>query len=386
MLSLVEATTINAVAKNVLEFHRAARELDEHSVDFPKLDACLVTFERSRDADQVPTEFVAASRELDLQVEIIQERRRFDLGTLPALKKIIDLQKPDIVVTHSVKSHFLVWRSRVWRTFPWVAFHHGYTTTDLKMRAYNRFDRWSLPAADRLVTVCHAFARELTATTGVPLETISVQHNSIRPSSPPAAAEVQALKTRLGIADDERVVLTVGRLSREKAHNDLLAAYKLLREAHPEISSKLIIVGDGPEREKLENAAGSQGLKERVIFAGQVSGVQPFYAAADVFVLPSHSEGSPNVLLEAMAAGVPIVATNVGGVPEVVKNDETALLVPARDPAALAVDLALVLSDQNLADRLTATSAALIAERFTPEKYVRALVEIYRAVIEDRPA
>lgn len=384
ILSLVEATTINAVAKNVVEFHRAARELAEQALDFPNIEACVVTFERTRAPTQSPNDFVNAARKLELGVEIIPERRRFDLSAIAALRNVVELQRPDLVVTHSVKSHFLLWRSQLWREYPWVAFHHGYTTTDLKMRAYNWFDRWSLPVADRLVTVCHAFARELASSTGVPLEKISVRHNSVRPNPKVAAVDVQSLRTRLGIASDERIVLTVGRLSREKAHIDLLAAYKRLRATNPDISSKLIIVGDGPERGRLEAAADAHGIRERVIFTGQISEVQLFYAAAQVFALPSHSEGSPNVLLEAMAANLPIVATMVGGVTEIVKNNESALLVPAKDPRALAAAIVRVLTDQNLAERLTTTSAALIANQFTPEKYVRSLMEIYREVINVR--
>lgn len=387
ILSLVEATTINAVAKNVMEFHRAARELSEQCLDFPTIAAYLVTFERKRagtEAAQSPNEFVTAARQLQLEVEVIPERRRFDLRILPALRNVVELQKPDLVVTHSVKSHFLLWRSQLWREYPWVAFHHGYTTTDLKMRAYNWFDRWSLPTADHLVTVCHAFARELASSTGVPLEKISVRHNSVRPKPKVAAVDVQSLRTRLGIVSDERIVLTVGRLSREKAQIDLLAAYKRLPATNPDISSKLIIVGDGPERGRLEAAADAHGIKERVIFTGQISEVQLFYAAADVFALPSHSEGSPNVLLEAMAANLPIVATAVGGVPEILEDNESALLVPVNDAHAMAAAIARVLTDQNLAERLTNNSAALIANQFTPEKYVRALVEIYSEVIDRR--
>lgn len=387
ILSLVEATTINAVAKNVMEFHRAARELSEQCLDFPTIAAYLVTFERKRaatEATQAPNEFVMAARQLQLEVEVIPERRRFDLRTLPAVRNVVELQKPDLVVTHSVKSHFLLWRSQVWREYPWVAFHHGYTTTDLKMRAYNRLDRWSLPTADHVVTVCHAFARELASSTGVPLEKISVRHNSVRPKPRVAAVDVQSLRTRLGIASGDRIVLTVGRLSREKAQIDLLAAYKRLGATNPDISSKLIIVGDGPERRRLEAAADAHGIRERVIFTGQISEVQLFYAAAQVFALPSHSEGSPNVLLEAMAANLPIVATAVGGVPEILEDNESALLVPANDPQAMAAAIARVLTNQNLAERLTNNSAALIASRFTAEQYVRSLTEIYREVIDSR--
>src|SRR5438105_6332117 len=172
LLSIVEATTINAVAKSVLEFHSTARELKKPG-NFPAIEGLVVTFERAGRGS--PNEFVAAALAEGLEVLIIPERRRFDLKVIPALRKIVENRRPDIVVTHSVKSHFLLLRSRLWRTYPWVAFHHGYTTTDPKMRLYNRFDRLSLPKANRIVTVCQAFARELAEHTGVLTEKVSVQ-------------------------------------------------------------------------------------------------------------------------------------------------------------------------------------------------------------------
>jgi glycosyltransferase involved in cell wall biosynthesis len=385
ILTIVEATTVNAVAKNALEFYRSARELSQTSSDFPVIEGCALTFDRRR-YHGAPNDFVTAAGQMGLDVELIPERRRFDLSVIPALRSVIESREPDLVVTNSVKSHFLIWRSRLWRKSPWVAFHHGYTTTDRKMRVYNRLDRWSLPKADRLITVCRAFARELAYTTGVSVENISVQHNAIRRPQSVSTADIEALRGRLGFAGDERVVLSVGRLSREKAHIDLLEAFQRLSESRPEISLKLIIAGDGPERARLEAAAKSLGCKERVVFAGQVSDIRTFYALADVFVLPSHSEGSPNVLLEAMAAKLPVVATTAGGVPEMVENNESALLVPSNDPPSIAAAIARLLADQNLAQRLTTKAATLVDTRYTPENHVRSLVEIYREVLDVRQA
>ena len=123
-----------------------------------------------------------------------------------------------------------------------------------------------------------------------------------------------------------------------------------------------------------------------VIFTGQVNDVHPFYAIADVFVLPSHSEGSPNVLLEAMAANLPVVATAVGGVPEMVADHESALLVPANDPPSLAAAISNMLADKNLALRLATNASTLVDTRFDPETYARSLVKIYREAIERRRA
>jgi glycosyltransferase involved in cell wall biosynthesis len=385
ILSIVEATTINAVAKNVLEFHHSASELSQKDPNFPAIEGSMVTFERRPPDSRSPNEFVTAARELKMAVDVIPERRRFDLSVLPKLKQVIRQRSPAVVVTHSVKSHFLLSRSHISQHYAWVAFHHGYTSTDRKMRVYNRLDRWSLPAADRVITVCQAFARDLSRNAGVALDNISVLHNSIRPQLPATDTEVQAVRSKFGIAADEALILAVGRLSKEKAHIDLLAAFSRLRESNPEVKARLIIVGDGPERGRLEAAADSFASKGVVIFAGQSSDVWPFYSAADVLVLPSHSEGSPNVLLEAMAAEIPIVATEVGGVPEMVEHNQSALLVPPNHPSALAAAIARVLTDGELARRITANASTLVETRYDPENYVRSLVKIYSEVVKGGP-
>lgn len=386
LLTIVEATTVNAVAKTVLEFYRTARELSQRPSDFPLIDGCVATFDRQRDGSAAANDFVAAARGHGLDVETIPERRRFDMNVMPALRRLVESRGPDLLITNSVKSHFLVWRSGLWRKHPWIAFHHGYTNTDRKMRLYNRLDRWSLPHADRLVTVCRSFAEELASSTGVNIDKISVQHNSVRRQPPASAAAVNALRTRLGISEKERIVLAVGRLSREKAHRDLIAGFRHTRETKSAIQLKLVIVGDGPDRSSLEAYAESLGAKEQVVFAGQVTDVQPFYALADVFVLPSISEGSPNVLLEAMAANLPVVATAVGGVPEIVEHNTTALLVQANDPRALGAAISRLLTDGELAERLVKNAAEHVESRFTPDKYARALIGIYREVIDRRRA
>ena len=144
----------------------------------------------------------------------------------------------------------------------------------------------------------------------------------------------------------------------------------------------MVIVGDGPGRATLAAAVRSCGFEKDVVFAGQQSEVRPYYAMAEVFVLPSHSEGSPNVLLEAMAAGVAIVATTVGGVPEMIEDNQSALLVPANNPSGLSAAISRLLTDADLARRLTTNASALVVNRFSPEEYVRSLMKIYRGVAQ----
>lgn len=384
IVSIIEATTVNAVAKGAIEFACTARELAQSSRDMPRIEVSFVTFDRRSDHETAPNGFVRATRAAGIPIDVITERRRFDLSVIAALRNIIEQRHPDLVITHSVKSNFLMRRSGLGKKFPWLAFHHGYTTTDRKMRLYNRLDRWSLPKADRILTVCHAFARELAKATNVPVEKILVQHNAIRPTPQPNRQEVDALRKRLGIGAGEFVILGVGRLSKEKAQADLIAAFARIREHTPSLNSKLVIAGEGPERARLQSAAQATGQSEHIVFAGHVNDVQPFYGLADVFVLPSHSEGSPNALLEAMAAGVPVAATEVGGVSEIVSNEETALLVPANDPPSMAGAIERLLTDKNLARELSANAIELIATKHKPETYTGNLAAICREIVSAR--
>jgi glycosyltransferase involved in cell wall biosynthesis len=274
-----------------------------------------------------------------------------------------------------VKSHFLIWLTREFRRYPWIAFQHGYTWTDLKMRAYNKLDRISLPSAHRVVTVCQPFADALEKI-GVKRDRIVIRHNSVQPFKAGSPEAVADLRKGLDIGDGTMVLLAVGRLSREKGHADLLRALALLRQQRPSPSHVLVLVGDGPERGNLQNLAAELGIADKVIFAGQQPDVAPSYTLADIVVLPSHTEGSPNVLLEAMSAGKAIVATAVGGVPEIAADGQTALLVESHNPVRFAEALGHLLQDVQLCGRL-GINAQEEARRYDPSHYSESIMKLY---------
>src|SRR5258708_7250490 len=125
-----------------------------------------------------------------------------------------------------------------------------------------------------------------------------------------------------------------------------------MRDLSGDLPLRLVLVGEGPERPRIERLLRSLNLTDFITLAGQQDDISPYYGIADVFLLPSLSEGCPNVLLEAMAAGVPVVATEVGGIPEVVTNLRDAILVKKRDMEGLAFATAELLKDRQLRERL----------------------------------
>ena len=182
-------------------------------------------------------------------------------------------------------------------------------------------------------------------------------------------------RTELARSATAPIVLTIARLDAQKGIAHLLDAAAAVPDA------SFAIAGDGPDRAALEARAGALGIGDRVRFLGHRRDVPALLAAADLFVLPSLYEGLPLAALEAMAAGVPVVATAIGGTDEVVRDGETGTLVPPADPNALAAAITRTLADRDGAMRLAAAARSLVAREFSVESMVDAVSRLYDSLL-----
>lgn len=378
IMSLVEGTSLTGPIRPLLGFSRYIAD------EKPDWNARLriITTVRGTGANADSNEFIDAAHSQGTGIDVVTERHALDTAIIPKILALIDMHQPDIVETHSFKPHFVMSliRRRLQQSgeLRWIAFHHGYTRETFRVRLYNQFDRWSLRQADRVITLCRPFADSLVRHRGVAAGRISVIKNAIEARRPAPEADVAHLRDELGIEAHERVILCVGRLSPEKGHADLVRAFATLVRRRSATPLRLVMVGDGVERRAL--TALSNSLGARTLFAGQRRDVGLFYGLASVVVLPSHSEGSPMVLLEAMMAGRPVVATAVGGIPEMVTDDRSALLVPAHSPESLCAAIERLLLDDNKASAITAAAAASL-DLFSMDHYSDSLMAIYRAAL-----
>jgi glycosyltransferase involved in cell wall biosynthesis len=373
VLAMMESQWVTGPAKNLIAFGRQLQA--SAPSDLPAVELSVIAFDRP---SSPANRFISALSAAGIRTHVIRERHAGDPRVIRQLLAIVRSEKPDILQTHNSKSHFLVRLTGLQRRIPWIAFFHGHTSRDARDRFYNRIGWWALRGAPHVVTVCRAFAANLLHS-GVPAERISVRHNIVAPFAPPSPGEVAALRNRLAIPADTRVVLAVGRLSKEKGHVDLLDAIALLCAARDCAGIRLVLVGDGPERAALQQRSHELGLADCVLFTGHQEDIRTYYGLADAFVLPSYSEGSPNVLLEAMAAGLPIVSTGAGGAAELVSDGNTALVVEPHSPQSLSRAIGALLEDRDLAGRLGA-AAKSAAREYTPETYARAVIRIYQAL------
>lgn len=380
VLSIVEGTWVTGPLKPLLMFAQGAAHA---GTDGTRAQVSLAVTTRVSPSRETPDNaLLRTAREQDVPIEALTERRAWDPALLRRYADLITRVRPDIVETHQVKCHFILRLALALKglrqDFRWIAFHHGYTRASLKLSLYESLDCWSLRKPDRIVTFCQPFAREL-AKRGACPERISVIPNAIDRPADPEPARVAALRTALGVGPGDLLLLSVGRLSPEKGHAHLIQALSGVRRAGTVAGKvRLALVGDGPERRPLETQAASLGVD--AAFLGHQSDVWPYYFAADVFVLPSLTEGSPLALIEAMHAGCTILASSVGGVPELVENERSALLTAPGDAAALRQCLTRVIDSPSLRAALAAEGRE-DARQLSPEAYRDRLFSIYRSVL-----
>ena len=373
VLTVIENKMVTGPARILIDFARSAAQPEP---GFPAVRVALATYQRGPGESQL----AAAAQDAGLEVFTIAERRRFDTSVPAGLRQVVDQYRPDILESRNVKSHFFIRLLGLHKRYPWVAWNHGYTATDRMDRAYNQLDRWSLPAAFGAVTVCGPFADRLVAQ-GVRRDNITVLHNFAKPFVRPDDEKAHSTRHSLGLSEDDAVIMAAGRLSQEKGHADLIAAAAQLAQMKGVPPFRVVIVGDGPERDALAQQAKAQGVGDKVAFAGFQRDMAPYFAMAQILALPSHSEGSPNVVLEAMAAGLPIAATRVGGVPEILEHGRTGLLTPSSDPGAMAAALRELLTDAELCKRLGESARAEAQRNYTLESYRRKLVGFYQETL-----
>lgn len=272
----------------------------------------------------------------------------------------------DVLLCHGYKANILGRVAARRAGVPCVAVSRGWTAEDHKVRAYEWLDRRHLALMDHVVCVSDGQAAKVRRWCRVPERRLSVIRNAARPAvfERAGAADPAALRGFFpGDIPVSNVVVAAGRLSPEKGFDVLTDAAAEVVRAEP--STGFVLFGEGAMRADLERRVAALGLAGRFVLPGFRDDLDSLLPAADVAVLPSFTEGLPNVALEASAAGVPVVATAVGGTPEVVADRETGLLVPPADPAALAAALLTLLRDPATRSRMGAAGRRRMRERFT---------------------
>jgi glycosyltransferase involved in cell wall biosynthesis len=324
-----------------------------------------------------------------LRVEKFRMRPGFNVPGALKVLRFAWREKCDVLHSHGYKGNILFGLiPQIVRKIPLVSTIHGYTSVNgfSRISLYERLDSLSLRFVDAVVLVeqlmrSHPRLKKLS---GVKLKVVN---NGI-PALPDSPVSPLAILTNQQFDYLEKTIVkfcqqgfcigVVGRLSQEKGLDILMEALSALVAEGRDL--RMVIMGEGEQRADLENKAANLGLGERLMMAGYVAGAERYLAHLSLFALPSLTEGLPMVLLEAMAAEVPIVASRVGGIPAVLDEGRVGILVPARDVAALKKGIRSVMDDPCAARQRAARAAERVHAFYTSKAMAEGYIRIYRQV------
>ena len=246
-------------------------------------------------------------------------------------------------------------------------------------RYYHVIERLTAFMVDHYAVVSEQVKKHIVAKAGVPENKISVIYNGVASEGSSPSGKTSLMNCP-GLNPGDMVVMTAGRLHRQKGYDFLIQAIGQVQRSFPAV--KLLILGEGEEENSLKRLADSLDLTRKVIFTGLCPDPGSLLSRAELFVLASRWEGLPNVLLEAMAAGKPVVATEVGGIPELVVQGVTGVLVPPQDVQALAHAIEGLLGDERRAQAMGAAGRERVGQHFSIAAMIEKTENLYHELLK----
>ena len=325
-------------------------------------------------------EIIEEAKNLGLNTVVFDSHGKFDLGTVNAVKKFIVENKIDLMHTHNYKSDIIGFAATRLTKTKWIATHHGWIGTDKKLKVYEKIDSFILKQAKKIVLVSSKMKRfflqmnikenrlEL-IDNGIPLEKFNHQIRN------------EQMRSLWGARPEDCAIMIVGRLSKEKGHEIFLkAAAEVLKNIQ---NVKFIIVGEGTLCEELKQQTHDLNLADHVFFTGFLEDIPAAYAAADIIVNASSAEGLPLTILEAMASRLPVIATDVGAVGEVIKDHKNGILLEPGDDHQLALRMIELAQSKEKRHRFAENAFQDVCSRFSDTSMAIKYSQVYAEVLQE---
>jgi glycosyltransferase involved in cell wall biosynthesis len=338
------------------------------------INACICSFEENGQPellkraqyDKIPTYLVKKANLINQSIQ---------------LKTILRENNIQALCTHGFKANVIGYILSKIIPLTQLAFVRGWTAETIKVRFYEVLDRWVLTRIAHVICVARPQAQYLIRRRDGLNPPIILPNAALRPENDPINIQHTSDLPMNMLPNNAFILGSIGRLSSEKGHADLIDAMIWLTRNVPNNNFHCVILGDGRETGQLQKLASASGINHRVHFYGFRRDISSYMEHFGCLVQPSHTEGSPNSILEAMLAGVPIVATSVGGVPDIIEHGISGLLIPPHNPVALAQSI-LELSSSNLLCRRLSNGAILRSKEFSPEAHFHRMMKVYNTVFD----
>ena len=371
VMIVIAARSVTGPAKGVFQFLRKVSPDDVSWI--------LYAFSFN---GKLPVRFLEGAQQQNIPVFFLKQQGMSYFSLLRQAIKEVNFHEVSIIQTHGFKPSVLGFFVQLFCRVKWICFLHGTTSENLKVKLYYLIENIVQLFAARTVLVSEAQRDKILC--GYDRNRVKILHNAINIDYPvPVSPDRQPVRDLLGLPDDCRLLVVVGRFSPEKGVDVFIDAVARLSQVNNGI--RAILVGDGQERKRLKAQADRLDITDNLHFVGFTKTPGDYLVEADIVVVPSRSEGIPNAVLEAMALGKPVVATAVGGIPEIIEDGISGLLVPPERPDLLADAIETVLEDQEMYDRFVVNGKKRMKESFSIKQRVSKLLSIYHQVLDGHP-
>jgi glycosyltransferase involved in cell wall biosynthesis len=371
ILHLRDTDEVGGPGKTILE--------TANHIDRDRFTVSVGVFRRRSETGETP--FMEEARRYGVDVFEIRSRGRYDPGILREVAALVRRRKIDLLATHESKSDILGILVSKWCRIPVVSTMHGWITNDRKQRVYHRIDKRIARYFDGVIVV-NRVIRDTLIREGVRPEIVHLLHNSIVTEKYFRDGETGYLGRSAGRVLPSPVIGTLGRVSPEKGQADFVEAAALV--ARRGYAAHFVIVGDGPDSGTIRRMIEEKGLTDSVTMTGYLRDPRRVLQEFDLMVLPSHTEGLPNVVLEAFMMNVPVISTAVGGVPEVIRDGENGVLIPPGKPEEMAAAIVDFLDFPQRHASMARAGKETVRERFDFKARTRKLEAIYLQILKSR--
>ena len=326
-------------------------------------------------------ELLDRAKRMELETYALNTASAYNPFVIWELYDLLKQIKPDVIVAHGYRPLIPYLLLKPFHKKPIIGYSRGYTAENLKIKLYEKCHRVSLRFSDLIIAVSEGHKRVL-VNYGLTGDKIEVVHNAVsvdeqlRAEDPINRSSVCKL---LGVPNDSAIVVSAGRLSPEKGHRFLIEAIGMLCRSSN--NTHFIFCGDGPCQKDLEKRSKELGISDLCHFVGFRKDIKDIFQAMDFMVLPSLTEGLPNVILEAFACAKPVVAADVGGVPEIVEDGVNGILVPPGRSDLLAEAIKNCLIAPEKRRKMGEAGYQKVKSEFTFESQTKKLENIYYEVL-----
>jgi glycosyltransferase involved in cell wall biosynthesis len=365
LLCMVDELDLGGTEQQILELVK--------TIDRSRFEPMVCCFRYGRKAAEIA--------ELGVPVFQVAKNHKLDAGILLRLVELLRRERIDILQTY-------LWTANTWGRVagrlagvPIVVASER--NIDIWEQNYKRIiGRYLAGSTDRIIANSEAVRRYLLERGGLDPAKVTTIYNGVNFDRFATATDPMQRRHELGIPDDALLAGVVARVEPAKDHDTLLHALALVRDRTPNLH--LAVVGDGTQKERLTRLAHELGIGERIHFTGFRTDAAEWIASFDFTVLSSVKEGLSNTVIESMAAGKPVIATAVGGNPEVIVEDETGYLLPARDPARFGEAVARLVAEKHRIPELGAASKKRVESLFSVDKMVENTTRLYLELLARR--